>query len=68
MKKTLRILSLVMVLAMALSVFTGCAAIDKIKELLGLGGPVAETVTVTWYQGSKELRTEKVEKGTILES
>lgn len=68
MKKTLRILSLVMVLAMALSVFTGCAAIDKIKELLGLGGPVAETVTVTWYQGSKELRTEEVEKGTILES
>lgn len=67
MKKTLRILSLVMVLAMALSVFTGCAAIDKIKELLGLGGPVAETVTVTWYQGSKELRTEVVEKGTTLE-
>ena len=67
MKKTLRSLSWVMVLAMALSVFTGCAAIDKIKDLLGLGGPVDDgKVTVSWYQGSKLLREDKVDKGTVL--
>ncbi len=76
MKKTLRILSLTMVIAMMLSVFTGCALVDNIKDILGgiIPNPNPEptpddnTVTVTWYHGAKELKTEKVEKGTILES
>lgn len=65
-----------LVLVMTLSVFTACEIPDSIKDILGgiipnpdpTPTPDDGKVTVTWYQGAKELRVDRVEKGTILEA
>lgn len=53
-KKLMFILAVVLVLVLALPVFVACNDTEK--------------VTVTWYDGTKVLRTEEVEKGTVLTS
>lgn len=53
-KKLMFILSVVLVLVLALPVFVACNDTEK--------------VTVTWYDGTQVLRTEEVEKGTVLKS
>ena len=64
MKKFARILALALVLAMTLSVMVGCtepeASTPAPTQTQG------NKVTVTWYNGSEELKTEQVEKGTKL--
>ncbi len=59
MKRILSAIALMLVMVMMLTVMAGCA--EK---------PVddANKVTVTWYNGSKELKTEKVDKGTTLKT
>lgn len=54
MKKILSIIALVLVLVMSISAFAACA-------------PEKETVKVYWYEGTKELRVDEVEKGTVIE-
>ncbi len=56
-----RTLALVLVLVMALALFAGCT--DS-AEPTKPAGDDANKVTVTWYVGSKELKSEKVEKGS----
>lgn len=53
-KKLMFILSVVLVLVLALPVLAAC---DK-----------TEKVTVTWYDGTTVLRTEEVEKGSVISS
>ncbi len=53
-KKLMFILSVVLVLVLALPVFVACNETEK--------------VTVTWYDGSNVLRTDEVEKGTVISS
>ena len=61
MKKFLSVIALVMVLALSVACFASC---DLLSGLFGDG----DKVTVCWYQGSKLLREDKVEKGSKLES
>ena len=68
MKKTLKLLSLIVVLVMAISTFTGCDFINGLLEKLPLGDKEPTTVTVTWYNGNQVLKTEKVEKGSTVQS
>ena len=59
MKKILSITAMIMALILSLACFTGC---DLWKD-----EPAADDgnkVTVSWYQGSKLLKEEKVEKGS----
>ena len=64
MKKLLFAIACVMVLALTLSMLTGCA-------LFGDKGPTeqpdennGDKVTVCWYQGSKLLKEEQIDKGS----
>ena len=63
MKKTLKILSLIAVLAVALTAFAGC---DFINGLFGDGKDT--TATVTWYNGTVVLKTEEVEIGSTVKN
>ena len=63
MKKTLKILSLIAVLAVALTAFAGC---DFINGLFGGGKDT--TATVTWYNGTVVLKTEEVEIGSTVKN
>ena len=70
MKKFLSVIALVMVLSLSVACFASC---DMINGLLGGGqqggnDDDANKVTVSWYQGSKLLKEEKVEKGAKLEA
>ena len=70
MKKFLSVIALVMVLTLSVACFASC---DMINSLLGGGqqggnDDDANKVTVSWYQGSKLLKEEKVEKGAKLEA
>jgi len=55
MKRILSVIALVLVLSLSLGVFAGCA-------------PTGEQVTVSWYQGGKLLKEEKVAKGSTIAS
>ena len=66
MKKFLSVIALVMVLSLSVACFASC---DMINSLLGGGqqggnDDDANKVTVSWYQGSKLLKEEKIDKGT----
>ena len=67
MKKTLKILSLIVVLVMAVSTFTGCDFIKGLLDKLPFGDK-DNTVTVTWYDGTTVLKTEEVEIGSTVSS
>lgn len=67
MKKTLKLLSLILVLVIALTAFTGCDVINKIKDLIG-GNKPAETIVVTWYDGAKQLKSQEIKKGGTVTS
>lgn len=65
MKKLLSSIAFVMILALSLTCFAGC----ELPFELPFGGQPTEpadenTVTVSWYYGSKLLKEVKVEKGT----
>lgn len=62
--KTTRLLSFVMVLVMALTVFTACELFPVNPDLPD--GPRG-SVKVVWRQGQKVLKEEQVESGTTLE-
>lgn len=66
MKKFAKILALVLVLAMALCVMAGCG--EKPEASSTPSQSESNKVTVTWYNGSTELKSEQVEKGTKLTS
>jgi len=68
MKKFAKIFALVLVLAMALSVMAGCVKEPAASTPSSTPKGEDNKVTVTWYNGSEELKTEKVEKGTKLTS
>ena len=57
-----KLIALIMVLALSLACLAGC------QFLPGIGSQDDNKVTVSWYQGSKLLREDKVEKGTKLTS
>ena len=59
MKKVLNIFAIIMVFALSFTVLTACNDSEEPNE---------NEVTVGWYYGSKLLREDKVEKGTLLES
>ena len=80
MKKFLSVIALIMILALSVACFASC---DVINGLLGNeqnqdennnenndneNKEDANKVTVCWYQGSKVLKEEKVEKGSKLTS
>ncbi len=56
------IIALLLAMVMVMGLFAGCA------QEAAPSGDDANKVTVTWYNGSEELKTEKVEKGTKLTS
>lgn len=62
MKKFLSIIALVMVLVLSISCFASC---NKPEEEEPNG---ADQVTVCWYQGSKLLKEEKIDKGSMATS
>lgn len=64
MKKTLRIFSLMLILAMVLSVFTACD-LGNLEDMLSGIIPSGE-VTVTWKYGQKVLKTQKVPYGSTV--
>lgn len=67
MKKIVKLLLLVLALAMVLSVVAGCSKKNEDPTPTTTKGN-DNTVTVTWYNGSEELKSEKVEKGSKLTS
>ncbi len=60
MKRIHSIIALVLAMVMMLAMFTGCNPTEEAPA------DDANKVTVTWYNGSQELKSEKVEKGTVL--
>ncbi len=68
MKKFLSILALVMSLVMCVSMFAACGDKDGADTTAASTQDDANKVTVTWYNGTKELKTEKVEKGSKVTS
>ena len=70
MKKFLSVIALTMVLALCVASFASCA---QITDLLGGlfnkdDASEADQVTVSWYQGSKLLKEEKIDKGSKVKS
>ena len=65
MKKFAKIFALVLVLAMTLCVMAACGEKPSTSTPAATQGN-GNKVTVTWYNGSEELKTEQVEKGTKL--
>ena len=64
MKKFLSVIALIMTLSLSLACLASCDLFSKPEETPPADD--ANKVTVCWYQGSKVLREEKVEKGTNL--
>ncbi|MBO5110852.1 MAG: hypothetical protein J6D21_09075 [Clostridia bacterium] len=60
MKKLLSVISMIMALLLSLACFAACSPSDDPEE--------GDKVTVSWYQGSKLLKEEKVDKGSKLTS
>ena len=65
MKKFLSIIALIMVLSLSIACLASCNLFGKPEETPATNDD-ANKVTVSWYQGSKLLKEEKVEKGTKL--
>ena len=57
MKKFLSVIALIMALSLTMACFASCDLFKKPEE-------EKDTVTVSWYQGSKLLREDKIEKGS----
>ena len=57
MKKFLSVIALIMALSLTMACFASCDLLRKPEE-------EKDMVTVSWYQGSKLLREDKVEKGS----
>ena len=68
MKKTLKILSLLLVLVIAVSALTSCDFVNKIKDLIGGKTPETTSVTITWYDGNTVLKTQEITKGGTVSS
>lgn len=62
MKKFAKIFALVLVLAMAMSVMAGCVKEPAASTPSSTPKGEDNKVTVTWYNGSEELKTEEVER------
>lgn len=62
MKKFSSVLAFILVLVLSISALVACAPKDKENE-----GSNSETVKVYWYEGTKELRVDEVEKGSKVE-
>ena len=62
MKRIHSVIVLVLAMVMMLAMFSGC----KSNDTPNTTGDDANMVTVTWYQGTKELKSEKVAKGSKL--
>ena len=62
MKKILSVIALIMALSLTMACFASCDLFKKQPE------EKKDQVTVSWYQGSKVLRTEKVDKGSKVTS
>ena len=65
MKKFLSVIALIMALSLSLACLASCSLFGKPEETTPATDD-SNKVTVCWYQGSKVLREEKVEKGTNL--
>ena len=65
MKKFLSVIALIMALSLSLACLASCSLFGKPEETTPAPDD-SNKVTVCWYQGSKVLREEKVEKGTKL--
>ena len=61
MKKFLSVITLIMILSLTMSCFVACDSFKKSEE-------EKDMVTVSWYQGSKLLREDKIEKGSKVTS
>jgi len=70
MKKFLSVIALTMVLALCVASFASCAQITDLLGGLFNKDDASETdqVTVSWYQGSKLLKEEKIDKGSKVKS
>ena len=64
MKKFLSIIALIMALSLSLACLASCNLSGKPEETTPATNDDANKVTVSWYQGSKLLHEEKVEKGS----
>ena len=64
MKTTMKILSLLLVLVLALFTFAGCVTVEPGEGEEVVGGKTY--VTITWMQGQRLIKEEVVEKGTLL--
>ena len=61
MKKILSVIALIMALSLTMACFASCDLFKKPEE-------EKDQVTVSWYQGSKLLREEKIDKGSKVTS
>lgn len=62
-----KLIALIMILALSLACFAGCEYLPFLEGILPTQPTEPDnTVTVSWYQGSKLLKEEKIEKGTKL--
>ena len=69
MKKILSVIALIMALSLSLACFASCGLFDKPEETTPPAtNDDANKVTVSWYQGSKLLREDKIEKGSKVTS
>ena len=68
MKKFLSIIALIMALSLSVVCFASCNIFSKPEENTPATNDDANKVTVSWYQGSKLLKEEKIEKGSKVSS
>ncbi len=61
-----RAFAMILVVAMALSLLAGCVAGDPKDTTPAPAADKGDKITITWYHGSKELKSEQVDKGTTL--
>ncbi len=60
-----KLIALIMILALSMVCFAGCELLPFLQGILPTEPtePAGDTVTVSWYQGSKLLKEERIEKG-----
>ncbi len=68
MKKLITVLALILTLALCLPMFAACDNLFGTEKPDDSTSPTKDTVKVYWYEGTKELRVDEVEKGTKIES
>ncbi len=84
MKKLITVLTLILALTLCMSVFAACGETNKPEESSSKPAesskpeessskpaetdPISNKVKVYWYEGSKELRVDEVEKGSTITS